>query len=163
MVRHKALAAMLVAVGSVPGGAHAFRACDSAYGDAYTASTYTVGEFEFDFVTGLASGTQTTYNHPLAEAAGFSECHVTYALSGSYTPGSGTFVLEGERSSYSPDCPANLIDADYPDSRYIALQVVFLEDGSSEVSAADSGELVARGSWRPGQAHFKTEESCRYL
>mgnify|MGYP001826845049 FL=1 len=163
MVRHKALAAMLVAVGSIPGGAHAFRACDSAYGDAYTASTYTVGEFEFDFVTGLASGTQTTYNHPLAEAAGFSECHVTYALSGSYAPGSGTFVLEGERSSYSADCPANLIDADYPASRYIALQVLFLEDGSSEVSAADSGELVARGSWRPGQAHFKTEESCRYL
>ncbi len=163
MVRYKALAAMLVAVGSIPGGAHAFRACDSAYGDAFTASTYTVGEFEFDFVTGLASGTQTTYNHPLAEAAGFSECHVTYALSGSYTPGSGTFVLEGERSSYSADCPANLIDADYPASRYIALQVLFLEDGSSEVSAADSGELVARGSWRPGQAHFKTEESCRYL
>lgn len=163
MVMHKVLAAILVAAGSVSGGAHAFRACDSAYGDAFTASTYTVGEFEFDFVTGLASGTQTTYNHPLAEAAGFSECHVTYALSGSYTPGSGTFVLEGERSSYSADCPANLIDADYPDSRYIAIQVVFLEDGSSEVSAADSGELVARGSWRPGQAHFKTEESCRYL
>jgi len=163
MVRHKALAAILVAAGTVSGGAHAFRACDSAYGDTFTASTYTVGEIEFDPVTGLATGTQTTYNHPLAEAAGFSECHVTYDLSGSYTPGSDTFVLEGERSSHSFECPARLIDADYPASRYIALQMVFLEDGSSEVTAADSGELLGRGGWRPGQTHFKTEESCRYL
>jgi hypothetical protein len=168
MDRQKTLTAILFAFGTVSGGAHsggahAFRACDNAYGDAFTASTYTVGELEFDPVTGLATGTQTTYNHPLAEAAGFSECHVTYALSGSYTPVAGTFVLDGERSSYSADCPSHLIDADYPASRYIDLQMVFLEDGSSEVAAADSGELLARGSWRPGQTHFKTKESCRYL
>ena len=163
MVGHEVLAAMLVAAGLVSGSAQAFRACDTAYSDAYTASTYTVGEFEFDPTTGLASGTQTTYNHPLAEAAGFSECHVTYALAGSFTPGSGTFVLDGERSSHSADCPARLVDADYPASRYIALQIVLLEDGSTEVSAADSGELLARGSWTPGQTHFKTVESCRFF
>lgn len=163
MVRHRALAAILAAVGTVSGGAHAYRACDAAHSDGFTASTYTVGELEFDPVTGLASGTQTTYNHPLAEATGFSECHVTYALSGSYTPGVDTFVLDGERSIYSPGCPARLIDADYPASRYFALQMLFLEDGSAQVTAADSGELLARGSWRPGQTHFKTKESCRYF
>jgi hypothetical protein len=154
-------AAALAAASLLPEVATAFRSCTVADSYAYAASThYLVSEIEFDPVTGLASGTQTIYNYANQHAIGFDECHVTYALTGSYTAGAETFVLDAVRSNYSPACPRDLIDAEYPRRRYYTLQMRFTEDGVSQVRNADSGELLAGGYWRPGRTAFKTGETC---
>ena len=144
-----------------PGSAAAFRTCDVANSHAYAASTqYVVGEIVFDQMTGLASGTKTIYNYANQDADGFTECHVTYELSGSYTPGAETFVLDARRTNYSAACPPKLIDIDYPTDLTYSLQMEFGADGTSQVSIADSGEFLAHGSWEAGMTVYKTSESC---
>lgn len=144
-----------------PVSAAAFRACETANSDAYAASTqYVVGEIMFDQMTGLANGTQTIYNYANQDADGFTECHVTYELSGSYTPGAEIFVLDARRTSYSAACPLELIDLEYSTELSYSLQMNFGADGTSQVSTADSGEFLANGSWAAGMTTYKTSESC---
>lgn len=141
--------------------AHGFRTCDTPDSQAYVASTrYVVGEIEFDGETGIAAGTETNYNYSNELADGGSECHVTYELSGSYVPGVEVFVLDATRTNYSPSCPSSSFEIDYPASRMYAMQMEFNEGGVALVSSADSGELVARGSWHAGRAMYKTPETC---
>jgi hypothetical protein len=46
------------------GGSSAFRGCDTENSFAFSASTqYAVGEIAFDTATGVANGTETTYNY----------------------------------------------------------------------------------------------------
>jgi hypothetical protein len=143
------------------GGAAAFRTCDVENSHAYAASTqYVVGEIAFDQMTGLASGTKTIYNYANQDAAGFTECHVTYELSGSYTPGAEMFVLDGRRTNYSAACPSKLVDLEYPTDLTYSLQMTFGANGTSTVSVADSGEFLASGSWEAGMTVYKTSESC---
>ncbi len=142
-------------------GATAFRNCNIENSHAYLASTrYLVGEVEFDPVTGLASGTQTIYNYSNQRDSGFQECHVTYELTGSYSPGSGTFVLDAHRTNFSQDCPRELIALSYPADRTYALQMEFGESGITDVHLADNGEVLARGSWEDGRTVYKTPETC---
>ena len=141
--------------------AAAFRNCDLENDHAYLATThYMVGEIEFDAVTGTASGTKTIYNFSNQREDGFEECHVTYELTGSYTAGSGTLVLDARRTNFSPGCPRELIAGDYPADRTYALQVDFDDGGSAAVHAADNGDLLAQGSWGAGRAVYKTAETC---
>lgn len=145
----------------LPGSAAAFRSCDVENSHAYAASTqYVVGEIVFDQMTGLATGTKTIYNYANQDADGFTECHVTYELSGSYTPGAETFVLDARLANYSAFCPQKLIDINYPTELTFSLQMEFGADGTSQVSIADSGEFLAHGSWEAGSALYKTSESC---
>lgn len=145
-------------------GATAFRNCDLNYSDAWFASTrYTVDEIEFDPVTGTASGTRTIYNFANHYGDGVDACHVTYELSGSYGAASGTFVLDARRTNFSLACPPEIIARDYPVEATYALQMQFKTGGSATVNRADSGELVAAGTWEEGKTVFKTPETCTYF
>ncbi|MEE4143460.1 MAG: hypothetical protein V2I26_01560 [Halieaceae bacterium] len=142
-------------------GASGFRTCETQGSDAWSASTrYTVGELTFDDATGYASGTETFYNYSNSYAAGPGECHVTYELSGSYVPGVEVFVLNATRTNYSDSCPHSLLRIEYPETLSHSFQMAYADDGSAVVNSADSGELVAGGSWQPGRAVFKTGEQC---
>lgn len=144
-----------------PGSAAAFRTCDVENSHAYAASTrYAVWELVFDQITALASGTTTIYNYANQDAVGFTECHVTYELSGSYTTGAETFVLDAKRTNYSAACPSRMIEIDYPTDLSYSLQMKFGANGESQVSIADSGEFLADGSWETGMTTYKTSESC---
>lgn len=142
--------------------ASAFRSCATPDSYAYRATTrYMVGEISFDESTGEAQGTETTYNYSNQVAEGFTECHVTYELSGSYVPGQvGVFVLDATRSNFSDTCPGYLIEQSYPKTLLYALQMAFDSDGRSVVSMAGSGEILASGNWAVGRAVYKTEEEC---
>ena len=143
------------------GGASGFRNCEIEDSDAWSAATrYTVGELSFDEVTGLASGTETLYNHSNAYATGGNECHVTYELTGNYVPGSEVFVLSATRSSYSESCPAALLAAEYPANIQRNFQMTFSADGSARLNSADNGDFLADGSWQRGSAIYKTDERC---
>ncbi len=141
-------------------GASGFRNCEIEDSDAWAAATrYTVGELSFDDVTGLASGTETLYNHSNAYATG-EECHVTYELDGSYVPGSEVFVLNATRSSYSESCPTQLLEVEYPATIQRNFQMTFSADGSARLNSADNGDFLADGSWQRGNAIYKTGERC---
>lgn len=161
MARYKALvAAFFLAV--VPNSpAFAFRNCDMENSFAFSAATqYVVGEISFDGTTGLASGTETIYNHANRESEGFTVCHVTYEFSGVFEPVSGTFVLDGRRTNYSLTCPGELIAMTYPSERLYALYIEFDMDGSAAVHSAANGELLARGDWGDGATVYRTGEEC---
>ena len=139
----------------------AFRSCDAENSDAYTASTqYVVGEIAFDPITGIASGTETTYNHSNTAFEDFGECHVTYELSGSFESASGTLVLDARRTNHSAACPPDFIAVDYPAERLYALLIELGGDGSTLVHLADNGELIAQGEWSPGSTAYRTPETC---
>jgi hypothetical protein len=141
--------------------AAAFRVCDTDNSYAFSAATqYKVGEIAFDDTTGLVSGTETTYNYTNQDFEGFIECHVTYEFSGIVEPGSGTFIIDAQRTNYSPACPGDLIDIKYPSHRRHVLQIKFETDGSSEVRSADSGELLTIGEWEAGRVAYSTPEKC---
>jgi hypothetical protein len=151
---------LLAAVTWSPAGA-AFRNCEVENSHAWSASTrYMVGEIEFDPISGRASGTKTFYNYANHYENGADECHVTYELSGSYAPGSGTFVLEARRTNLSRTCPPGLVERDYPEDATYAFQMDFTPGGSAAINRADSGELLARGSWEDGRTVYKTGETC---
>lgn len=139
----------------------AFRVCDTDNSYAFSAATqYTVGEIAFDATTGLVSGTETTYNYTNQDFEGFTECHVTYEFSGIVEPGSGTFVLDAQRTNYSPACTGDFIEIKYPSNRRHVLQITFESDGTSEVHSADSGELLSNGEWQAGRVAYSTPEVC---
>ena len=160
-VRHtlsSALALLLAA------NANAFRSCDIGDSHAYSAATrYTVGEIDFDDASGLAAGTDTTYNFTNAGSETATECHVTYELTGNYVPGVEVFVLDGTRTNYSPSCPSRSLNTEYPPNRFYSLQLEVDNRGRARVSLADSGEVIALGSWGAGRAVYKTEEKCSYF
>jgi len=140
--------------------ASAFRNCDIQDSDAWSATTsYAVGELSYDDVTGLASGTETLYNHSNTYLTG-EECHVTYELEGNYVPGSEVFVLSATRSSYSDSCPAELLEAQYPATLLRNFQMAFAADGSARLNSADNGDFLADGSWQSGSTTYKTGERC---
>ena len=142
-------------------GTAAFRVCDTDNSYAFSASTqYSVGEIAFNRGTGLANGTETTYNYSNRETEGFSQCHVTYEFSGIFEPGSGTLVLDAQRTNQSATCPQDLITVEYPDTRQYILQVEFNEDKTSQVLLADSGEVMASGEWGNGKMLYRTDEKC---
>ena len=141
--------------------AAAFRVCDASNSYAYTATTqYAVGEIAFDRENGLASGTETTYNYSNREQEGFSQCHVTYELSGMFEPGSGTLILEAQRTNQSDTCPEELISFEYPSTRQYVWQLEFKEDKTFQVLLADSGEIMASGEWDTGKTTYRTDETC---
>lgn len=141
--------------------ASAFRNCDTQDSYAWSAdSHYTVGEIAFDSTTGEASGTETRYNYSNHYPNDALECHVTYELIGTYNPGVEVFTLSATRTNYSDSCPPGLLKVEYPESRLYALQMKFTADGSAQVSRAESGELLATGSWESGRAMYKTGEQC---
>jgi hypothetical protein len=141
--------------------ATAFRVCDTDNSYAFSAATqYTVGEIAFDDITGLVSGTETTYNYTNQDYEGFIECHVTYEFSGIVEPGSGTFIIDAQRTNYSPACPGDLLDIKYPSQRRQVLQIKFEANGLSEVRSADSGELLTNGEWEVGRVAYSTPEKC---
>ena len=143
------------------GSASAFRSCDTQDSDAWSAtSRYSVGELTFDDTTGSASGTETFYNYSNAYPAGPGECHVTYELNGSYVAGVEVFVLNATRTNYSDSCPPALLRIEFPETLSHSFQVEYASDGSALVNSADSGELLAGGSWQPGRAVYKTGEQC---
>ena len=142
----------------------AFRGCNTGDDGVYaTATRYVVGEVTYEGATGQASGTETTYNHIDREFEGFTECHVTYELTGSYEASSGTLILDALRSNHSIECPADLIAATYPANQYYALQMQLQTDGEAEVRFADSGELLAKGRWGSGKMTYRTTEKCTIL
>lgn len=142
-------------------GAAAFRTCDTDNSGAFAASTkYIVGELAFDETTGLATGTETTYNYANRDFEGFSVCHVTYELSGNYEPGSSTFFLDAIRTNFSPECPSDLIEFEYPDSLMYTLQMTLDDAGALEVHTADRADFFATGSWGDGRTSYKTDETC---
>jgi hypothetical protein len=142
------------------GGASGFRNCDMQDSDSWSAATsYMVGELSFDEVTGLASGTETLYNHSNTYVTG-EECHVTYELEGNYVPGSEVFVLSATRSSYSESCPPELLEAQYPANLQRNFQMAFAADGSARLNSADNGDFLAEGSWQRGSTTYKTGERC---
>ena len=146
---------------SFTGEAQAFRTCTTEDSDAYTASTqYVVGETAFDPDTGLASGTETTYNHSNTSLQGFGECHVTYELTGSFESSSGTLVLDARRTNHSVSCSAEFIEVSYPRERLYALLIELGGDGRATVHLADNGELLAQGEWSPGSTAYRTRETC---
>lgn len=161
MVRYSwVLAVFLISV-LLSGRVAAFRTCEAENSHAYAASTqYTVAEIVFDEVTGLSSGTRTIFNYANQDGVGFTECHVTYELSGSYTPVAETFVFEGRRTNYSPACPLTLLEAEYPAYLRYSLQMNFAADGTSQVNIADNDEFLANGSWESGHTVYKTDENC---
>lgn len=141
--------------------AGAFRSCDTANSKAFAAFTrYTVGELAFDATTGMAGGTETTYSYSNRAFEGFTECHVTYELSGNYEPVSKTFLLDARRSNHSSACPDALIDIQYPDQAVYAFQVIIPDSGNPVVLLADSGEFFASATWSDGRTAYKTNESC---
>jgi hypothetical protein len=143
------------------GEVRAFRACDVDNSDAYTASTqYVVGEIAFDPATGIASGTETTYNHSNASLQGLGECHVTYELTGSFESSSGTMVLDARRTNHSVSCSPEFIEASYPPERLYALLIELGGDGRALVHLADNGELIAQGEWSTGSTAYRTRETC---
>jgi hypothetical protein len=143
------------------GETRAFRTCDADNSDAFSASTqYVVGEIAFDPTTGLASGTETTYNHSNSALQGLGECHVTYELTGSFEASSGTLVMDARRTNHSASCPPEFIDADYPPERLYALLIELGGDGNASVHLADNGELIALGEWSPGSTAYRTRETC---
>ena len=143
---------------------HAFRSCGTDVGNAYSAATrYTVGEIDFDDTSGLAAGTETTYNYSNSAGDTATECHVTYELSGTYVPGVEVFVLDATRTNYSPSCPSRNLDMEYPPNRLYSLQLELNDGGRARVSLADNGEVFAQGSWGAGRAVYKTEEHCTYF
>lgn len=142
-------------------GANGFRTCDQENSEAFSASTqYVVGEISFNRDTGIASGTETTYNYANRAFEGFSQCHVTYELSGSYESSTETFILDARRTAHSSTCPDFLIDLEYPSDQTYALQMTFDSGGASAVHRADSGEFLAYGSWEGGRTNYKTDEKC---
>ena len=142
-------------------GASAFRNCETADSSGFSASTkYTVGEVDFDEVTGLASGTETTYNYSNEHYDSFVECHVTYELDGNYVSGGGVFVLDATRTNHSASCPTDFLEINYPDNVLHSLQVEFDEGGQAVVKNAASAEFFAYGSWASGTAVYKTDEKC---
>lgn len=142
-------------------GVSAFRSCDMEDSFAYVATTqYTIAEITFEATTGIASGTETIYNHSNDAIDGHLECHVTYELSGSYEPASGTLVLDAHRSNHSISCPAELIAAGYPQERLYALLIELEREGGMRVSLADSGEQIAEGEWSQGATAYRTKETC---
>lgn len=146
---------------SHPLTAFAFRSCTVENSQAFSAATrYVVGEIAFDHITGQASGTETTYNHANNRPGEFGECHVTYALSGSFESASGTLVLDARRTNHSATCPPELVAAEYPAERLYALVMRLSGDGHALVHRADSGELLARGEWSAGATSYKTREIC---
>lgn len=143
------------------GEALAFRNCGIDNSQAFAAAThYTVGELAFDDTTGQAGGTETTYNYSNRDFDGFSECHVTYELTGSYEPVSRTFLLDARRTNHSSACPARLIKLQYPDELVYALQVSVADDGKPVVLQADSGEHFASAIWSEGRTAYQTGEKC---
>ena len=143
------------------GSASAFRTCETQDSDAWSASTrYAVGELTFDDTTGAASGTETFYNYSNAYDAGPGECHVTYELNGSYVAGVEVFVLNATRTNYSDSCPPALLHIGFPETLSHSFQMEYANDGSAVVNSAESGELLAGGSWQPGKAVYKTGEQC---
>lgn len=161
MAARTSLLSILVVLVCVPADVAAFRTCASENSEAYTASTqYVIGEIAFDSTTGLATGTETTYNHSNAGFQEFGECHVTYELTGSFESASGTLVLDARLTNHSATCPADFIAADYPDERLYALSIELAVDGSTQVHLADNGELLAQGEWSPGSTAYRTEETC---
>ena len=138
-----------------------FRNCETEESAAWSASTrYTVGELAFDDATGSASGTETFYNYSNTYAAGAGECHVTYELSGSYVAGVEVFVLNATRTNHSDSCPPALLRIEYPETLSHSFQMEYENDGTAMINSAESGELVAGGSWQPGRAVYKTGEQC---
>jgi hypothetical protein len=153
--------AALVCALALMDSAQAFRTCDIDNSGAYAASTqYIVGELAFDEMTGLANGTETTYNYSNRSFEGFTECHVTYELSGSYDAGSQAFFIDANRTNHSPACPAKLIDFEYPDYRMFTLQVMLGDDGVSELRTDERAGFLATGTWRNGRTAYKTAEKC---
>lgn len=144
-----------------PNTVFAFRTCANEATDIYAAATrYVVGEIDFDDATGEASGTETTYNYANRDSEGHNECHVTYELSGIVEPGSGTFVLDAQRTNHSATCALDLLEAKYPEKSLYVLQMTFEGDGTTRVHVADSGEFFANGDWRSGKTAYKTSEGC---
>ena len=161
MVKRKHIIPTLMLILAWSSSAAAFRVCDAENSYAFSAATqYKVGEIAFDDTTGLVSGTETTYNYTNQDFEGFIECHVTYEFSGVVESGSGTFVLDAQRTNYSPACPGDLIDLKYPSKRRHVLQISFETDGFSEVRSADSGELLTNGEWEAGRVAYSTTEKC---
>lgn len=161
MTARSFLSLALAAACILPTQASAFRACESENSEAYTASTqYVVGEIDFDPITGMASGTETTYNHSNTTFRDVGECHVTYELSGSFESASGTLVLDARRTNHSAACPPEYIATDYPAERLYALLIELAGDGSTQVHLADSGELIAQGEWKAGSTAYRTPETC---
>jgi hypothetical protein len=153
---------LFVLVGS--GSAAGFRVCDIENSHAFSASThYVVGEVVFDKNTGEASGTETTYNYANRAAEGFTTCHVTYELTGTFEPGSGTLVLSADRSNHSASCPQEILSIHYPVNQLYALQIALQDNGSTDVYRADNGELFASGEWGPGNASYRTAEACSFF
>lgn len=143
------------------GSGSAFRGCNTENSFAFSASTqYAVGEIAFDSATGVANGTETTYNYSNREAEGFSHCHVTYEFSGIFEPGSGTMVLDARRTNHSDTCPLDMIEVEYPDTRRYLWQVEFKDDKTAQVLLADSGEVMASGEWGSGKTLYRTDEKC---
>ena len=161
MTARASLILSLVAVCFYSTQVSAFRTCTSENSEAYIASTqYVVGEIDFDPTTGLASGTETTYNHSNTAFLDVGACHVTYELTGSFESASGTLVLDARRSNYSAACPSDYIEVDYPAERLYALSIELAGDGTTQVHLADSGELIARGEWKAGSTAYRTPETC---
>ena len=161
MVKHSLIISTLIFSLPWVNPAAAFRVCDTDNSYAFSAATqYTVGEITFDDTTGLVSGTETTYNYTNRDLEGLSECHITYEFSGIVESGSGTFVIDAQRTNYSPSCPDDLIDIKYPSQRRQVLQIKFETDGSSEVRSADSGELLTNAEWETGRVAYSTPEKC---
>ncbi len=154
-------ALILTSMASVALHANAFRSCDVEYSEAYLATTqYKVTELSFDFASGVASGTETTYNHSNNAASQSTECHVTYELAGSIEPVSGVVVLNAHRSNHSVSCPEVAVEQAYPTDRLYALVLEFNDDGRTQVRLADNGDLVATGDWAEGVTAFRTGEVC---
>ena len=160
----KSLPYLLLAAATCPiwsQDASAFRTCDIENSYAFSATTqYMVGEIIFDWHDGSASGTKTIYNYANETEEGDSECHVTYELTGSYSPGSGTFVLDAHRTNASTACSLELLGSAYPEDRTYSFQMEFAGDGTVEVHHADNGDLFAEGSFENGKTVYKTPERC---
>ncbi len=140
----------------------AFRNCDPAQdSDSYRgSSSYFIGELEFDEQTGETQGTETHFNFSNRGATGVVECHVTYALSGVYEPGSGLFLLDAEKTGNSVDCDSDFLDINYPQFSSYTLYIEFGAGSRVEVTRADSGEAVGEGSLGEGTLSYKTAEIC---
>ena len=161
MLDNTVKAIILISIAALPLHAKAFRSCDVEYSEAYLATTqYTVTELSFDAASGVANGTETTYNHTNSAESQSTECHVTYELSGSIEPVSGVVVLNAYRSNHSVSCQQAVVEQAYPAERLYALVLELNDDGRAKVRLADNGELVASGDWAEGFTAFRTGEIC---
>ncbi|MEP5569600.1 MAG: hypothetical protein ABJN62_17285 [Halioglobus sp.] len=155
----KCLTLTSIAFLSLP--ASAFRSCEVEHSEAYLATTeYKVTELSFDFSSGSANGTETTYTHSNNIDSESTECHVTYELSGSIEPVSGVVVLDAHRSNQSVSCRDDLVAQSYPQERLYSLVLEFNDGGRAQVRQADNGDLVATGDWAEGVTAFRTGEVC---